>query len=396
MMTLGDFLQVEKENRSLVYRIYYIFLASGLMNTLFGTLMPFLGEEYGLSYSVRGMLLSCLQTGNLLAIFLSGIMPYLIGRKKNTVLFTLLMTAGNVMVILTGNPVFLALSFAFVGIGRGTLANITNVVVSADTGNRTAGLNLLHASFAIGAVSAPVLLVITLGRGWRLSAAVSALVMLLAVVLIGFSRMESEPQPRKKEKGGTVPVSMRFWLCVLILFFYIALENALVGWLVTYFIDAGVFPEAFAASMQALLWVMILIGRLACAAISSKVNKDRLVLLLGFCLTGFFLLMIIPESPVLIIIGVLGVGLSMSGIYPTTIATLDPKFSGSTIGMALLLGTATFGGVMISPVIGMISEHAGIKGGIAFIFVVIVLMFAAIVPKIVLDERAGKAKKLGR
>lgn len=386
MFSLGDFLQVEKNDRSLVYRTYYIFLASGLMNTLFGTLMPFLGEAYGLSYSVRGMLLSSLQAGNLIAIFASGVLPFLLGRKRNTVIFTTLMVLGNLLLLFTGNPLVLALSFAFVGIGRGTLANITNVVVSAKAGNRTAGLNLLHAAFAIGAVAAPLILVATLSLSWKVSVVVSALCMAVAVALIALSSLEGKPQRKERQEGDSVPRSIRFWLCVLILFFYIALENALVGWLVTYFIDAGVFPEAFAAGTQAILWVMILIGRLSCAAISNRVNRNKLILVLGLSLTFFFLLMIIPKSPALIILGVLGVGLSMSGIYPTTIATLDPKFSSSTIGMALLLGTATFGGVLISPVIGMISERAGIEGGIAFIFVVIVLMFCCIIPKLVLER----------
>ena len=386
MQGIGDFLRIEKSDRSLVYRTYYIFLASGLMNTLFGTVMPFLGEEYGLSYSARGMLLSYLQMGNLAAIFISGALPYLIGRKTNTVIFTSLMILGNIMVVMTGNPVFLALSFAFVGVGRGTLANITNVVVSAKTGNRTAGLNLLHAAFAIGAVAAPLLLIMSLGISWRVSALVSAFCMLIAVILIALSALEGKPAAKKIKDRESVPRSLGFWLCVLILFFYIALENALVGWLVTYFIDEGVFPDAFAASTQSLLWVMILIGRLSCAAISNRVDRNKLILVLTLCLTGFFLLMILPESPLLIIIGVLGVGLSMSGIYPTTIATLDKKWSGSTVGMALLLGTATFGGVLISPVIGMISESSGIKGGIAFIFIVIVLMSAAIVTKLLLER----------
>ena len=58
MFSLGSFLGVEKENRGLLYRIYFIFFASGMMSTLLGAILPELGESYSLDYAFRGVLLS--------------------------------------------------------------------------------------------------------------------------------------------------------------------------------------------------------------------------------------------------------------------------------------------------------------------------------------------------
>ena len=68
MFSLGNFLGVEKENRTLLYRIYFIFFASGMMSTLLGAILPKLSESYSLDYAFSGVLLSAHQIGNLFAV----------------------------------------------------------------------------------------------------------------------------------------------------------------------------------------------------------------------------------------------------------------------------------------------------------------------------------------
>ena len=146
MFSLGSFLDVRKEDRPLLYYTYYAFLVSGMMSTVLGAILPSLSAEYGLSYSVQGSLLSFHQIGNLAAVYLAGFLPYAIGRKRSTLLGASGIILGLVFMTLYGNPLFLMLAFALTGIGRGTLSNMTNVVVGQCAGNKAGGLNLLHAS----------------------------------------------------------------------------------------------------------------------------------------------------------------------------------------------------------------------------------------------------------
>ena len=80
-MSLSSFLNIKDGNKSLVYRIYYIFLCSGAMSTLLGAMLPAMQAEYSMSYALRGYVLSSHQIGNFFAVFLSGFIPYAIGRK---------------------------------------------------------------------------------------------------------------------------------------------------------------------------------------------------------------------------------------------------------------------------------------------------------------------------
>ncbi len=382
MFSLGSFLGVQKENRSLLYRIYFAFFASGAMSTLLGAILPEMGEAYNLDYAFRGVLLSAHQIGNLVAVIASGFIPYLIGRKKSTFILGLGIVLGLLLMTLTGNPVLLFIAFALTGIGRGTMSNITNVVVGENAENKAAGLNLLHASFAVGAFISPFAAIAVIPSSWKIAPWIFASLMLLTLLLILFSRLSSE-RVRREKGEGTIPRSIHFWLNTMIMFFYLCAEASLIGWLVTYFQDAGIFPDSVSTAMQSFLWIMILIGRLLCAVVSPKMNKNVLILILGLMMTGFFTLMITAENPVVIVIAVFLVGLSMSGIYPTTLSTMEKKYNSSTVATGLCIGCATVGAIIMPTIVGSVAESSGIEGGIATISVALGIMVILMIVKVI-------------
>lgn len=384
-MSLGSFLGVREENRSLLYRIYTIFFVSGAMTTVLGAVLPSLSSEYGLSYGVSGMLLSAHQIGNLFAVFIAGILPYAIGRRLSTAILTSGIVLGLLLMTVTGNPFLLFIAFAFTGIGRGTLSNITNVVVGESAEKKTAGLNFLHASFAVGAFLAPFIVIASAGLSWRTAPIAIALSMLLAIIAVAM-RLKGGKSVKVKGEGG-IPRTVGFWLNTFIMFFYLCAEGSLTGWLVTYFQDEGIFPAAIATAMQSFLWIMILLGRLMCAIVSTKMNKSVLILILGLAMTAFFILMITVSNPVVIFLALLGVGFSMSGIYPTTLSSMDTRYNSSTIATGTCIGTATIGAIAMPIIIGQVAERAGLAGGIATISIALFVMVALMVFKLARSRR---------
>ena len=380
-MSLGSFLGVKEENRSLLYRIYTIFFVSGAMTTVLGAVLPSLSSEYGLSYGVSGMLLSAHQIGNLCAVFIAGILPYAIGRRLSTAILASGIVIGLLLMTLTGNPFMLFLAFACTGIGRGTLSNITNVVVGESAERKTAGLNFLHASFAVGAFLAPFIVIATAGLSWRCAPIAIALAMLCAIAAVA-AKLSSNKSTKAKGEGG-IPRTLGFWLNTFIMFFYLCAEGSLTGWLVTYFKDEGIFPAAIATAMQSFLWIMILLGRLMCAVVSTKMNKSLLILILGLAMTFFFVLMITVSSPIIIFIALLGVGFSMSGIYPTTLSTMDTRYNSSTIATGTCIGTATIGAIAMPIIIGQVAERTGLAGGVATISIALFMMVVLMIFKLV-------------
>ena len=384
-MSLGSFLGVEKGARSLLYRIYLIFFVSGMMSTVLGAILPALSSEYDLSYSLSGMLLSAHQIGNLVSVFAAGALPYIIGRRLSTAILTSGIVIGLLLMTLTGNPLLLFIAFALTGIGRGTLSNITNVVVGESVRNKGAGLNFLHASFAIGALLSPFIVIAAAGLSWRTSPILIALAMLAAIIAVSM-RLSGERSHKEKGDGG-IPRSAGFWINTFIMFFYLCAEGSLTGWLVTYFQDEGIFPPSIATAMQSFLWIMILLGRLVCAAISMRMDKSLLILLMGLLMTGFFILMISVSSPLIIFFSLLGVGFSMSGIYPTTLSSMDTRYNSSTLATGTCIGTATVGAIVMPMIIGHVAENAGLAGGIATISIALIIMVALMILKLARSRR---------
>lgn len=387
MFSMSSFLQIKKDNVSLVYRIYFAFLCSGAMSTLLGALLPAMQEEYAMSYALRGYVLSAHQIGNLCAVMIAGFLPYAIGRKQSTLLLGSCIVLGLLLMTVTGNPFLLLVAFALTGVGRGTLSNITNVVVSENAGNKAAGLNVLHASFAIGAFLSPFVAVAASRTQWRLAAWVVAVFMTLSLFFISNSRLSSSRM--EKKKGDAVPFtsSFGFWLNTAIMFFYLCAEGSLIGWLVTYFKDSGIMSTSLAQTMQSLLWIMILCGRLTCASVSSKVSKPVLILVMGIFMSIFFVLMISCHNVAVIVASLLGVGFSMSGIYPTTLSTMDPRFNSSTVAVGTCIATATIGAILMPIIVGQVAEVAGIAGGIATISIALLIMVALMALKLIRSKK---------
>lgn len=390
MNKLFKFLKIDgKEGQSLVARIYFIFFCSGTMSVLIGAVLPDIQAAHNLSYEFRGYLVSAHQFGNLIALFLSGFLPYAIGRKQTAVSMASGIVLGMIMMATIGNPALLLIALALTGIGRGTLSTTTNVVVSEHCGNKTAGLNLLHASFAVGAFISPIVAA-AMGASWRLCIILFAALMALGVFFVSRSTLSSKPQ--EKAKGASVPFlkDVNYWLVTFILFPYICLEASLNGWLVTYFQDSGLLSPALAKTMSSLLWIMILIGRLLVASISSRLkNKHPLILSMGVMVTVFYLLMMYSKSTTVIIASMLGVGLFMGGIYPTTLSTQSVACNSSTVATGTCISIATIGGLLWPSVIGHIAEGRGIQSALASIIAVLAVMVLLMLVKLIRSFRVN-------
>ena len=168
-----NYLGVMPENAGLLSIAYYTFLTSGMANTVLGAILPDVREAYNISYVMSGTAYACHQAGNMVAALAAGYLPYLLGRKKSTTLLYLVMILGLLLITMKISPAVLLLGFVFTGLGRGMLSNITNVIVAETTENKTAGLNILHAIYASGALISPLLLIVFSvflpSSGWQIT-----------------------------------------------------------------------------------------------------------------------------------------------------------------------------------------------------------------------------------
>ncbi len=387
MKSLNKFLAVEDANAGLLYRAYYAFFFSGMMANVIGSILPNIVETYGLTLAFQGTLVSINQIGNLIAVLLSGFLPYAIGRKKSTLILGSGIVLGFLIMSLTGNPLALVAAFIALGVGRGTMSNITNVIVGQYAGNKAAGLNLLHSAFAVGAFISPFLIVLFGKRLWKAPAIIIAIGMASALTLFYFSNLENKKAQRDKNE---IPRAASFWLNTFILFFYLCAEATFMGWFVTYFIKNGIFPTSIANAMSSLLWIMILISRMLSATLSGKMMKEKLIMTLGSSMLIFTALMVFSSNRIVVALSVLAIGLSMGGIYPTVLSTMEARFTKSTIATGTCISVATIGAVIMPSIIGYVADTLNIAIAMKTILIPLTLMVILELIKLLVAMRNAK------
>lgn len=376
----------EKQQNRLLYCVLFAFFISGAASQPLGSFIPFLRSTYGFSYDLSGILLSCQSAGNLAAVLIAGLLPSLLGRRGSILVLAVWMAAAYLIFVSgLGTPAFMLAAFAMTGIARGGNSNFANTMISTLPGDKaTRGYNLLHGCFAVGALLSPLALVVLSRRwpetGWRLMA--GGLAALCLVQLAVYCKM---PLPDEPEKRSVRSVDRsffkvkQFWLGSAMLFFYISTEYAIVGWLVTYFQDAGILTPDQSQMMNSLLWLVIFIGRMIGAATTGKISRSALLLADGVGLCAFFMVLFFSRTPGIVLAGLLGTGLFMSTIYPSAFAFGSDCIRGSDFGCSIMILTGSAGGVITPALVGFAAERAGIRAGMGLVVAFTALLLFSIV-----------------
>lgn len=375
----------QREN-TLIRNVLLSFWVSGAASQPLGSFIPYLRETYGLSYDLSGVLLSCQSIGNLLSVLAAGVLPVYLGRRRS-ILTTAVWMAVAYLIFASGlgNPILLIVACLMTGISRGGNSNFASTMISTlPEPKATRGYNLLHGSFAVGALLSPLLLIFFTSRwpdyGWKIMAG-----LLVLLVLLQLSVYWTMPLPPEQSAKSIRSVDRsffkvkQFWLAASILFFYISSEYAIVGWMVTYFQDIGVLSPDQSQLMNSLLWLVIFIGRMVGAAITGRVSRSKLLVADGIGFFLFFLLMFFSRSPLPIIIGIIGVGLFMATIYPTAFAFGSDYIKGNDLGASAMIFTGSAGGILTPALVGLVAERSGIRAGMGVVVVLTGLLVLSIV-----------------
>lgn len=358
---------------------FYAFFTNGMMVLMIGAIMPHLISEAEINYSTAGGFLSAFAIGNLLASFIAPWISRYIGRRKAIMFLSALIPAFLFIITLMPPIIFIYIAFIFIGIGRGSVSIVNNVVVNELDG-RAATMNLLHTMFAIGAFLGPLLTVLylNLGFGWRFP--VYTIILLSLIATLSFTTLQDENKITKNkeltksnhDKG--IFKNVDFYIIAFVLFFYLGAENCINGWFVTYFKASGIMSDAYATNLVSITWLLIMVGRIFNAYISLGVSKEYVIIANCILSILFFMLLISTSNLIVITIAICGLGFFFSGIYPTSVANAGVFIKGSTAGMSYLLAIAALGGIIMPQIIGIIADKSGIYNAISLLSFCILMM----------------------
>lgn len=394
-----DKIGIEKKNRSLFYISNMLLVASGAIAVSLGTVLKDMRDPvfgYNISPIEQGMLSSLSQAGSLLALLLCSVLPFFIGRKKCCVTLGFLAPIGLLIMAFTGNPLFLFIAFLFQGMGKGACTNVTILAVSEIADNKSMGQNLLQASFALGAVLGPFLMALFPADIWRIPLLLMAIFIAVSQILLAFSNLKDTKEEREKGKRFKFPSSFSYYLNTFILFFYLSVEACLMNYLVSYCYYSGIFQDSASSLLLSFNWVAILLGRVLCAFLSSRMRKSHLLAFLSSGFIIFFIILINTKEPFIIIPALFGLGISMSGIYPTTLATQEEKYLTDPFANGLMLVTSSIAPVVMPRIVGYVTELNGgdYRLGLITLIVPLLILLSLTFLKLFIDRKSRVAVQI--
>jgi len=390
----------EKYQKKQFVITYIVFICNGMLGLSVGSLMPLIADSRGLSYELCGILVSLHSVGNFISSFFAGALAEKIGRKKSILFFNSFFALSYLIILLSGNVPLLVAAFLMTGLARGATSNFSNTVINNLAPGKAGLINGLHAMFSVGAFLFPVILMLFTASGsenWVYASVLMFVIGIVSWILYFIIPMDGLAIPKKEKKAGNYGFFKEplFYLCIVTLFFYLCVEQGVIGWLVTYFKDTGLLSPDMSQLMASMQWLMVLAGRLFAAWLSGRVAKSRMLPVMGAGLAVFFLIMISSKSMGMIVFGIMGFGFSMAGIYPTTVSFAGKLIQKYSLAWSFILTFASLGSIVMPTVIGAIAGAYGIFVGMASVGVVIAIDLVCIVLLLRYVKKKNEIEKVG-
>ena len=370
-------------DRFMVGNLFFLYLVQGIFVIGIGSILPMMKAEYGLSYEIGGMLISAHNIGSLITGLFAGMLPAIFGYKRALLYFNVLPFVGFALTLVTGNPVLLFLAILLTGIGRAVVTYYNKQIINYLSRGSSGPLNMLHSFFAIGALLSPfMVLLCTRGgdSGWRTAVYIIIGMGVVSMITSPMMKMDSVSPEGGQTEQPSVPLGFLkeklFWLTAIIMLCYLSIEASVMGWLVTYFIDSGAASEGSAQMLTTLLWIVILIGRSACVLIANKVTPPQFLVVASLGIAAFLVVVLVSPGFVPLLIGTIGLGLCMAGMYGTTVSNATDVFKQYPLAMGVFATITNIGSVVAPSAIGAIAGQSGMRTGLSVLLLPAALLIA--------------------
>ena len=339
-----------------IWTLYILLGLFSFMLTMIGPMVPYLRDEFAMSYSLAGLHQSAFALGMVSMGLLGspiikrfGITRSLWGGMADMLLGLLIMVLARGSAMTLGGVFVMSLG------GTIALATIQTALASAPQAHR--GKAIMEANVVASALTMLVPLVLLAGARWLLGWRIvfpTMLVSLFMVASFGIPATRRNQAGRdEKADAGSGTLGPAYWRMWLVVFFGVSVEWAISFWCMTYLLALPGNSRTMAAAGTVLLGLSAVAGRFASSRIGHRISGYHLMLaVMSLVLLGFPLYWLRPSVP-LTMLGLVLCGIGSSNFYPLGLSlalghapgnaakasSLAPVASGSAIGLApFLLG----------------------------------------------------------
>ena len=373
----------------LISVLYLAFVGLGLPDSVLGSAWPSMFGELGVPLSYAGIISAIIAFGTIISSLMSDRITLMLGSGKTTFV-SILMTAGALFGFSISSRFWMLCLFSIpYGLGAGSVDAALNNYVALHYSSKH--MSWLHCMWGLGASIGPAIMsfALTGGQGWKSGYLYISLIQLVISFMVLISlplwkkRIDNTENDMGEEKRKSLSLGQIFKIpgakAIMITFLcYCAIEVVITLWASSYLnLYRGIDAE-IAAAWGSLFLVGITVGRAINGFISMKLSDTSLIRIgQGIIVLGLIMI-ILPFSNTLSLVGLVVTGLGCAPIYPCIIHSTPARF-GADKSQAIIgvqMASAYTGTCLMPPLFGLIAEH--ISMGLFPVFVGILLVVSVI------------------
>ena len=331
----------------------------GMLAAMLGTILPDLSKRFSLTPQQNGTIALFQAVGLMIASIAVGPLIDNQGKKTGLVLGLAIITMGLALLPRSRGFLTIAIDLFLLGLGGGIIVTAANALGSDATPDRRGTtLNLLNLFFGLGGLATPFLSANLLARN---SVRLCYLIAGLGGVTLLINLATPMPKPTGAQSFvfsqiGDIVDRPALWLLAFLLFLYVACEVGVWNWLVQHLIAQGIAESRALNTLSLGFALGLLLGRVAVAPVLISVSSLTVTLVASVCMVVTTYLMLQTRNPNSAWALVFLAGLSMSPVFPTTLAIAGdvfPRMTGTAMGIVITSGW--FGLAVSSRIVGSIA-----------------------------------------
>ncbi len=367
--------------------IYLSFISLGLPDSLLGSAWPMMCSDFSVPLSYAGIVSTIICLGTIVSSLQSDRLTLRFGTGKVTA-FSVAMTAIALFGFSISGSFWMICLWAIpYGLGAGGVDASLNNYVALHYESRH--MSWLHCMWGVGAAAGPYIMGYALsgGMGWNGGYRYIAIIQIVLTVILFLSlplwkrrtvQVDEKGETNRKSLTIRDVVSIKGAKQVFVAFFcYCALEQTAGLWATSYMhLFKGVSKEK-AASYAAMFYIGITVGRAISGFITMKLKDDQMIRLGQAIILLGIIVLFIPATAEVSLIGLIMIGLGCAPIYPCIIHS-TPRHFGEDKSQAIIgaqMAFAYLGCLTMPPLFGLIANSITVAILPAYLLAILVLMF---------------------
>lgn len=310
-------------------------------------------------------------------------------------LFLLVIAASAALVPLLHSLAFLVAVLFLLGAFQGALDVGCNTLLTWNHGEKVGPfMNGLHFIFGLGSFLAPLIIARVVLAGVEMRWAYWFFSMVALPVTAWLWLLPSPPIRRKPPEAlRASPINGLFVLIVFFFILSVGLELGYGNWIFTFSTRTSMASASQAAYLTSAFWGAFTVGRLLGIGISRRLRPQTILLMdVTGSLVAFAILLLWPDSRLVLWAGTILMGLSIASVFATGMAFAERQvhLTGALVGW-IFVG-AGLGGMVLPWLVGQLFERISPRATMPTLLVNTLVEFSLLVAILLMVRRSRAAR----